>query len=1715
MNLRYKKSVLLAHLFIILLGVKAISQNCTNGLDTIEQVTVLVACQDSFTILWPAHSTNCYKVTVGTGVNNVEATGSLTIAKDAVGVSTHSKISIIESCGGLASDPCTNTTGIDTFMAVVPPLDSAGLWSFVRKGETGSGTMMTPSGSAAFTANSPTNIPDVSTDAGLIPSTTNVIRPTCNSFSDGTFDVLLNFTAGSIDSLTHSTIRVDNSAIVQPSATADVLNDSQTSHTINVTGTIAAGVFETKVIIFSGVCIDSITQTSTVGEGSNEPVVACNSDLNIAVEAACMVDLNVGMILAGQSSPCVATLMDSLVVKLTDGTVVMPITYPVSGRFDTIRILDASLLINVPLVLEVHSSGGGVSNTCWGNLLLEDKLAPVLMCDTSFVVSCFDFTFGGNTSHIIAMDCDTNPTINMINQQIITNCSNDSIVKRLIRTFNAVDKYGNVSTTCTDTLNVRRLDADLTNNTATGGVLDIEGLMMPLDYLVNNDPTMPNDTTPFICDDNNPFADVNKDGIPDPIDFLVNATGDTLYGAGVPKIDTIINGVQRLVKFFPSNVTNPDSSVAQLLEICKTVTTVRDVPLPAIGCVKKVVRTWTISEWVCNKETTLEFRQTIEIQDTAGPIIVVPTDMKVTTNQNDCTRRMQIPPLVSISDQCAFNGTPTKVTVIVVNNGVLGSISTDNGTYSATTGGVLNIPLGLDTVIYTAFDDCHNVTTDTIIIEVADETAPVMICKEFVTVSLSNNSRVKLPAQSANNGSFDDCTMESLCIARMVDLNGFDSLRMSGNGGLLTDGTAYVVLDSLIGACGRQFYKSGTINGIDYIVKSDICTPHVEYCCEDGGIQDTVVLRAIDHKGNANQCMVQVNVQDKRRPILHCPPDITIDCKYSFVTDSIYSIFGNVVAQGQQKAINIPANQVLVVESGKSLVDGVWSGNCDAQISVVAKRVSEKCSGGTIERIFTISANGFSSSCVQNITMKRAIPIDKSKIVFPNDTTIIACGDPNDYGPDVTGRPFVNEEGCSLLGDSHEDLTVRSNNPSGDACFSIIREWSIIDWCEEPPKVISSKSQIIKLIDNEDPMILNGGICKDTTFSVSTCSDGAIFLQIRGTDQCTNAENLIWIVDIDLNNDGTIDETKKITPTVENSQSVAALTGSYPHGKHRAVWKLNDQCGNTTSCEQLFTIINGIQPNTICRTSITGPLTPITSGEGQIVVWADEYNIGSSSHPCGYEIVYSFSQNAIIASVTLTCAEFKPPLGADSSVVDMAVYVLATIISDNNGVKDTSIVSASLCNSTFVLYDSQFSCNNGVAPPNNGNVLIAGNIRTHGGQNIATVNVDLEGVNSSASTIETVTDINGMYAFPSMTKGESYVLNPNLNNDILNGVSTLDLVLIQKHILGLEPLDSPYKIIAADANNDKNISAIDMIEMRKVILNVSDAFTNNTSWRFVDASHEFRKERDPLNENFDTKYTIQKLERDMDIDFIGVKTGDVNETVDVAGLITSPRISGAIEIIDQYFSLGETILIPIKMTGAAKIVGYQYALKYDSEILQFSGYSGDHLNLTTDNFSVKDPNDGLLLSSWNDHQGIITKGENLFILEFKAKRSGRLSDILKLDHSILNTEMYSDDLSTISLGLNFIPGESMSYGEHTLFQNSPNPFSEYTEISFILPSEGKGSLKLFDINGKLLKEYNDHFSEGINRIIISKRELAISSGVVIYSFESVDFSDTKEMIIVE
>lgn len=68
--------------------------------------------------------------------------------------------------------------------------------------------------------------------------------------------------------------------------------------------------------------------------------------------------------------------------------------------------------------------------------------------------------------------------------------------------------------------------------------------------------------------------------------------------------------------------------------------------------------------------------------------------------------------------------------------------------------------------------------------------------------------------------------------------------------------------------------------------------------------------------------------------------------------------------------------------------------------------------------------------------------------------------------------------------------------------------------------------------------------------------------------------------------------------------------------------------------------------------------------------------------------------------------------------------------------------------------------------------------------------------------------------------------------DYLNGVSTLDLVMIMRHISKVEMFDDAHQIVAADVNGDNKVNVKDLLEIRRLILGIDAAFADSNSWRF-------------------------------------------------------------------------------------------------------------------------------------------------------------------------------------------------------------------------------------------------------------------------------------------
>lgn len=71
-----------------------------------------------------------------------------------------------------------------------------------------------------------------------------------------------------------------------------------------------------------------------------------------------------------------------------------------------------------------------------------------------------------------------------------------------------------------------------------------------------------------------------------------------------------------------------------------------------------------------------------------------------------------------------------------------------------------------------------------------------------------------------------------------------------------------------------------------------------------------------------------------------------------------------------------------------------------------------------------------------------------------------------------------------------------------------------------------------------------------------------------------------------------------------------------------------------------------------------------------------------------------------------------------------------------------------------------------------------------------------------------------------MMSTDVLTLEINHQTDALHGVSTIDLVKIQRHVLGLEQLQDECSLWAADVSSSNGVNGLDMIELRKLILGI-------------------------------------------------------------------------------------------------------------------------------------------------------------------------------------------------------------------------------------------------------------------------------------------------------
>lgn len=906
-----------------------------------------------------------------------------------------------------------------------------------------------------------------------------------------------------------------------------------------------------------------------------------------------------------------------------------------------------------------------------------------------------------------------------------------------------------------------------------------------------------------------------------------------------------------------------------------------------------------------------------------------------------------------------------------------------------------NLLPGVYDVIYRVRDCSDSVSVCSSVLLLEDTEEPTAICREFTVVSLNSTGIANVPAQSFDEESYDNC-----------DNIGFLASR----------------------------------DGINF-------TPTVRFDCSDLADDSIMVVLRVYEQSRPDvfaDCMVMVDVQDKLRPIINCPPNRIVDCSFDF---------SNLAVLGSPTVIE-PCPYTLTDTTIFNL---------------------NQCGVGTVLRIFKATdSSGNMGICTQTITVENQSPFNLSMIQWPPDTTFNTCNpdlNPNNLPPPYN-RPRFTADSCAMVVVGHTDDRFDVSFP---ACYKIFRKWTVMDWCTN-----QQWTHVQKLIvmDNTSPVITCPG--NITAPASANCTATMVTIPPATATDC--------------------DPNVKITNNSPYATSGGAdASGVYPVGTTIVTFTARDNCGNFKTCTTRVTVSDQTAPTLKVINQLAIELGRI----GNVVdatLFATAFNTGS------------FDNCTAKADLKFTIRHRDPSATTPPTTTSL------TYTCDDIGLDTVEVWVMDLAgNSEFVIVtvDVQDNFMNfcGSTATNNRTATISGTVKTESGKAVAGTTLKLSGgANKTAAT-----NADGYYEFKDLEKGKNYTVTPEKNTDLLDGVTTFDLVLISKHILNEELLNSPFKVISGDVNNSHGISTFDLIALRKAILRIEDHFPNNASWKFVKKGFVFSDPSNPMASNPPRSITVSNLDKDTNgLDFTATKVGDVNGNasgnLDAVDDRETP-LPVAIHIPDQEFERGEIVNVNLSVAEAREFFGWQGVVQFDPDKLELAAAKSEVLERFSDeNFGWLYAPQGLLTLSWHQPKATqLEPGKPFATLSFRAKADGKLSESLNFANNPVEAEWYggSGELNRPE----FVFEDSKnSFDRYELLQNRPNPFEKFTVIGFKLPEATGARLKIFDLSGKVVKTLEGNFEAGSHEFRLMKKDFP-QSGVFFYQLETPKFTATKKLIL--
>lgn len=390
---------------------------------------------------------------------------------------------------------------------------------------------------------------------------------------------------------------------------------------------------------------------------------------------------------------------------------------------------------------------------------------------------------------------------------------------------------------------------------------------------------------------------------------------------------------------------------------------------------------------------------------------------------------------------------------------------------------------------------------------------------------------------------------------------------------------------------------------------------------------------------------------------------------------------------------------------------------------------------------------------------------------------------------------------------------------------------------------------------------------------------------------------------------------------------------------------------------------------------------------------------------------------------------------------------------------------------------------------------------------------------SNGTTTRSALTSGGNYQFDCLSADSVYTVKPSKNNDVAkgNGISTIDLLYLQSHILNKTVLNSPYKIIAADLNNSGDVTTIDLLYLKRFILTIDTLFPGKRLWAFVDSSYNFPNPAKPFPYK-DSIRIANPATNAVAQSFVGVKLGDLNFDWNPATLgVRKPNQPLELEYRPVATTAASAqIRIPIKANRFDKLLGLQFTLHFDASEYSFAGIDNNLLQL---DYGTNHLGEGAITFLWTDKQlqpTTLADGTTILELVLTKRNGGEAAlPVLQISSSHTPIEAWDGQYALHSILLKTTSAttepEAAAVESYSL---SPNPTGGDVFLALQLAHSKTVRVTVSNAAGQKVRTMTFNAPQGRSTYPLSLRGTqGVAAGMYYVEVEGMDNRSVKKLVI--